>query len=277
MLITSSCSSQEQTDAQQTTEVIDKEVTKDVSSTIQQLMTYAKAIEHWGYGYTDNDENISKYDSLDIYNAKLKGFLIDIANKQPQILSADLEPLKDSTHLLIRKSTDKKLSIYSWDTENGGTMHFYDFVFQYATGSGSKAFYNETAESEPDPSVFYSDIYQIKTNNNKTYYLTVGNGRYSTKDMSSGITAYTIENDKLIEAPIFVTPKKTYSNISYFFDYFLSSSEGGQLINDIHLSNDNKKLYIPVVISKDEGDAITSKSLVYVFDGEKYVFDKNAQ
>ncbi len=280
MLIVSSCGSQEmreQHNELQTEVDNTHEHKEDLSAILQPIVSYAKAIQYWGYSYNDDNEEIDRYDSLDHYNKKLRTQLINIANTQPEILNADLSLLKDSTDLIIATSPDRKFNIYSWDEETGGTMHNYDYVIQYPITNGTKAFPKQQ-EEEYDPGVFFGHVHVIKNNVGKTYYLATYTGIYSTNDMGAGVKAFTIENDKLIDAPIFVTPNKTYSNISYNYNYFLSSNlETGEANNYIHLSDDNKKLYIPVVISKDKGDAVTNRSLVYVFDGEKYVFDKNAK
>jgi len=75
-------------------------------------------------------------------------------------------------------------------------MHDFENIFQFKSDDKiySKVNYDTVTLGEGGYTPFYSQIFKLKANN-KTYYLAVNNGIFSTKDASQSIKALTIENN----------------------------------------------------------------------------------
>ena len=214
-------------------------------------------------------------DSLDYYNEGLKHYLVSALSKQPLTLQTEFEDIS------VSSSEDKKFRIYWWDQEGGGTMHGYYSVVQYQTNNGVKAevIYPkdgtsmDMAENVDGPGFFYPKIYSVRTTNNNTLYLAIRNGRYMTWDVSSGIKAFTIYNDKIIDTiKVFKTSRGVLNAIDYVYNFFSNyDTKTNEEKHQIRLSPDKKKLYIPIVVELN----VTNRNLLYIFDGNNYVFDKN--
>jgi len=212
-------------------------------------------------------------DSLYATNAALLHYLQKICLK-PETLNAGFETIKSKTRMTILTSDDHKLRIYNWDSETGGTMHFFDAIAQYATGNETKVkVLNNIADNSEDDmhtGALYAGIYTMHTKDARTVYLVLSRGIYSSKDAANSIEAISIDGGVYKHIPFFKTKTKTLSSISFAYDNFLSTGDP-----NIRFSDDRSKLYIPVV-NKDN-EAATNKSLVYIFDGYQYVYDAHAK
>src|SRR5688572_169486 len=71
-------------------------------------------------------------DSLLIENALFKKLLIEYLKEDELTLTASFDTVVKAG-LLIASSDDHLFRIYSWDTQTGGTMRFYNNVYQYKT------------------------------------------------------------------------------------------------------------------------------------------------
>jgi hypothetical protein len=67
--------------------------------------------------------------------------------------------------------------------------------------------------------------------------------------------------------------KETVGEISFTCDLDVPGNEHAEM-PEIRISKDKRTIYIPV-INKD--DKVTTKDLVYKFDGNRFVYDKNAK
>lgn len=243
-----------------------------------------KEIEDSIVHYLDKLQKHSNYlgdaepDSLDKYNTELQNFLQISLTRQPLSLYAKFSG-SITKGMKIASSEDKKFRIYSWDTQNGGTMHGFNSVAQFQTrkGAQTEVLYNDTFINGEwsGPGFFYPKIYEIHSSDKKIYYLAIRDGMYSTKNVSTGIKAFAIENNRLNDSiKIFKTTKNTLNSIDCEYDYFSNYNEKSMKENHlIHLSKDKQILYIPII----DGEKMTEKYLVYKFDGTDYVFDKNGQ
>jgi hypothetical protein len=96
--------------------------------------------------------------------------------QQPDIANYDLDSLLKHEYLNITISEDKRLGIYSWYANNGGTWSMYDNVISYKTSTNSfKTHKDLTVESNPNSyypsSAKCKKIYKLKSTNNKDLYL----------------------------------------------------------------------------------------------------------
>src|SRR6516162_6778674 len=99
-----------------------KEIEKDLSD------TYSKIFPFY-YG---------NHDSLDFYSSLFSDKMHKYIGEYPSTLNYPFQSLIDSNDCTIVTSKDRLFRIYSWDTWLGGTMHFFENIYQY--GSGNRAF-----------------------------------------------------------------------------------------------------------------------------------------
>jgi len=195
------------------------------------------------------------------------------AGQNPDLLTAKLRRASENG-LGIATSTDKKMRIYSWDTNGGGTMHFFDSMAQYQVSGSDQTKVlmlhpeqKSTADhDDPDSGWYYSSIDPIHTNDGKTVYLAMGDGVFSTIDHGVCVEAYTIENGKLAKMPFFKTEKKLLNEIECYF-------HGADASDAIGLADKGTTLKIPLL--KGEG-VPTGKFLIYKFDGHRFVYKPGA-
>jgi hypothetical protein len=176
--------------------------------------------------------------------------------------------LIDSNAFEIVTSEDSLFRIYSWDTWTGGTMHFFNNVFQYSYNGKIKTEFLELDEG--DPSGFYSDIFTLRSGA-KTYYLAINNGMYSSKDVGESIRVFAIENGVLNKnVKLIKTTTGMTGTIEVYFDFFSGVDRPERPVRVIKYDKNKKIIYIPVVY---EDGKVTNKFIQYKFNGnyfEKY-------
>lgn len=212
-------------------------------------------------------------------NSKLLEYLKENGQKHPEMLTAKFAAA-DSFGMQILTSDDGQLRFYCWDDQTGGTARSFNTLVQYKTTTGSDVRVVNDASVEEEGAVssgaFYSEIHTIQTESHGKVYLVQTVAIGSSKDVIAGIGAYAIENGVLNDTvKMFKTAKGTLSDISYYYDRQTNvDDKTGDQKNTLHLSEDKKTLYVPVV---DNDGKVSGKSLVYKFDGNLFVFDKNAK
>lgn len=207
-------------------------------------------------------------DSLDKYSEQLRNKTIEVLSKNPGTLKYPFQMLIDSNVFKIVTSEDSLFRIYSWDTWTGGSMHFFENIFQYNYNGRVITEFLELTED--DPSGFFSDIFTLRSGD-KTYYLVINNGMYSTKDVVASIQVFRIENGKLNQnVKLIKTPSGMTSIISVEFDFFSVVDRPERPVRVIKYDKTKKIIYIAVV---HEDGKVTDKFIQYKFNGkyfEKY-------
>jgi hypothetical protein len=207
-------------------------------------------------------------DSLFKYSELLKNKTIELLSKNPATLKYPFQMMIDGNFFEIVTSEDSLLRIYSWDTWTGGTMHFFDNIFQYSYNG--KVITEFLELTEDDPSGFYSDIFTLRSGG-KTYYLVINNGMHSTKDIVSSIQVFTIEKGKLNQnVKLIKTSSGMTSMISVELDFFSVVDRPERPVRVIKYDKTKKIIYIAVV---HEDGKVTDKFIQYKFNGkyfEKY-------
>ncbi|MDB5153517.1 MAG: hypothetical protein JWR54_2268 [Mucilaginibacter sp.] len=111
------------------------------------LLKSFKKIDYWDQ-QRSKDTTMAWSDSLEkannVFAKKLKVYI----QKYPATVTYPFNSLVKE-HLEISSSTDGLFRIYSWDTETGGTMHFFENVMQYKSGTPINAVI-DTPKSEGD-------------------------------------------------------------------------------------------------------------------------------
>lgn len=219
--------------------------------------SYSKLLS---FRLSDNIEWDSIENQNNIFNNKINLYF----SEYPKTLTFPFDSLlKDNFDIVTSK--DKMFRIYSWDTWMGGTMHYFNNIYQYKIG--------ETVLSEfydydnGGPSCFYSQIYTLKANR-KTYYLAISNRILSTKDATQSIQVFTIENNALNDSVQLIKTKNgLISSIDINFDFFSVVDRPERPLKLIKYDNDSKVIYIPIVY---ENGKVTDRFILYKFTGQYF-------
>jgi len=231
------------------------------------LLSSFNKLEYWDHLQRKGTNGAS--DSLetanDVFEAKLKNYTV----KYPATITEPFTALKKA-HMDIFTSGDGLFRIYSWETWMGGTMRDFSNLMQYKTGQTTKAVLYTTTADVYVP--FYSNLYTFK-NGAKTYYLGIYNGIYSTKDVSTGIKIFAIENGKLNDdIKLIKTQSGLRNKLSYNYDFFSVVDIAIELRPTITFDEATKTIKLPLVNSKG---AITGKFILYKFNGQYFEKVKN--
>lgn len=195
-------------------------------------------------------------DSIEKYSDIATKNIIDLINNNPETLNFDFQKLAKKIKIITSK--DNKLRLYSWDTENGGTMHFFRNIYQYQTENEVKSFAQPLINLY-DTQSYCSAIYSTIINKKK-YYLVITNGVYSSSDLRQSVLAFHINEDGMLEpAMIFNTNDKLSHKIDVDYDFFSVKNQSQRPFQLITFDEKKNILYIPLV----EELKVTSKKLKY--------------
>lgn len=203
-------------------------------------------------------------DSVSFYSDKFEKEFTSFIKQNPATLNYPFKRLDSFCY--VRTSGDGNFRIYSWDTRTGGTMRFFRRIYQWK--AGGKVFAKVPGYEEGDAERFCSKIFTVAAN--KTYYLAVDNGIFSTKDAAQSISAYTIEGKKLVDtARVFKTKTKKLNRIDVEFDFFSVVDRPERPLELITYDDKKKIIYIPVVDGKGQ---VTKKNILYELRGSYFEF-----
>ena len=206
-------------------------------------------------------------DSTEYYSDKFGTEFKSFVKTNSATLSYSFKRLIDSNYCYIKTSDDGNFRIYSWDIWTGGTMHFFNQIYQYR--NNGKVFSKIPQYEEGDAGSFCSKIYTVGINN-KTYYLAISNGIYSTKDASQSISVFTIDNNKLVDTVnLFKTKTKRLNSIDVEFDFFSVVDRPERPVELITYDDQQKIIYIPVVNDKGQ---VTQRNILYQLKNNYFEF-----
>ncbi|MFL6373850.1 MAG: hypothetical protein ACJ73D_04200 [Pyrinomonadaceae bacterium] len=183
------------------------------------------------------------------------------------ILHYSFPKLKDKMY--IATSRDGRFRIYSWDLEDGGSMHNFENLFQYMGRSG------KVNMSMPGPDdgggFYYTDIFQTDGPSGPIYIVaSTSIGSHITA--TQAIETYTIDGDKLDDKAKFIKTTKGLTNsITFAYDPFSVMSYQPERL--VLWNAATKSFRFPVVIEdeKDQNGRVTKKYITYKFNGKYFV------
>lgn len=187
--------------------------------------------------------------------------------KNPSTLNYPFKKLNNKLYVVT--SDDSLFRIYSWDTWSGGTMHFFNNIFQFKSGKNvyTKLLFDSTGDEGGDPLSFYSDIFRLQVGQ-KIYYLCINNGMYSTKDVSESIKIFSIENDNLNDTVRLIKTNSGLQNeINVEYDFLSVVDRPERPLRVIKYDPSKKIIYIPIV--EDDGK-VTNRFIKYQFNGKYF-------
>lgn len=197
------------------------------------------------------------YDSLQFYSQRFDQKISAYLEKYPATFKHPFTQLKE--RCFITTAADGLLRVYSWDTWLGGTAHIFSSMAQFQ--SGEAIFLEEIGGMG-----FFSEIYMVKTPQ-KTYYLALSHGIFSTADAGQSLDAYTIEQNELRPVELFNTKGKMSTSISFEFDFFSVVERPERPMKLIKYDEQKKIISMPVIA---KNGAVTELFTRYRFNGKYF-------
>lgn len=235
---------------------------QNIAAIEKELDLSFQKINHW---YADLNHNRDSYDSLTVANNQFEKLLLKHTSNS-KTMRYDFKSLRKNG-LQISSSEDGRFRIYSWDTWNGGTMHFFKNVFQYE--SDNKVYSTTIGDnSEMNAQCFYYQINDI-ISQDKKYYLAQSTAIYSSALTSHNIKVFSIDNGKLnSDAQLIKTKSGIRNQLGYEIDLSAKSNWNNEIENyDIEYDDKNKIISIPLILDDYK---ITEKKIRYQFKGKYF-------
>jgi hypothetical protein len=233
----------------------------------QELVGHIKNIQKWStYGNDYNEALLLKENA--IFKEKLLKYTKMASTLKYQFSELD-------KYLYLATSEDGKFRIYSWDTEGGGTMHFFENVYQFQ-GKDGKVYSKSSNLKEGDAGAFVSDIFDVDTSNGKVY-LARFSSIFSNSDAYQSINLFKIEGNSLNDKIKLIKTKSGLTNkLGFEYDFFSVVDREERPIKLILYDKATKTIKIPVVIvDKDfRSGKVTGKFINYKFDGAYFLKQK---
>nr|WP_294862619.1 hypothetical protein [uncultured Fluviicola sp.] len=202
------------------------------------------------------------FDSLTFYTDLFSLKFFTLISRGYNTINYPFKALKDKYVCNVATSKDGKFRIYSWDSQTGGTMHFFNAIYQFKLGEN--AFTSWCHLDEGDPGCFYSEIFTLKAKK-KTYYLGIANGIYSTKDVGQSIQAFELTNTGVNDSiQLMKTPDGLRNSLDIAYDFFSVIDNSERPVAAIRY--DEKKKVISISTTNEKGEIVPGNKF-YRFNG----------
>ena len=206
----------------------------------------------------------NRNDSLIALNSrKFTDSITHLIQKNANTFHYPFELLQKENALNLITSPDKKLRVYSWDNHLGGTMRFFNQIFQFQSNNQIAT---EIHLAEQDPQAFFSKIYEAK-NDKETFYLVISNSILWSSYHVQHINAYKIADNKLQDVSIFKTKKELLSSISVEFDFVSVVERSERPVELIKFEGNILKIALV-----DNNQNVTNKNLIYEWNGNLFTY-----
>jgi len=215
----------------------------------------------------------SDYDVLSDENKSIRAAFLKYG-KRRDVLTYAFPRLRDK--LFITTSADGKLRTYSWDSEEGGTMHDFYTVYQFKGKSGTVHSWAEpfTESLEfRDAGTFVTEIFQTPSSAGMIYLATstfIG----STSLAGQFIDAMKIDGERLNRDPkVIRTRSGLTSSINFEYDFFSVVDHPERPVKLVFYDKAKSEFRFPVVIADEKTGVgeVTDKFITYRFNGRYFV------
>ena len=194
--------------------------------------------------------------------------LLEFTSQHPSTLKYRFPKLRELVN--IKESSDNGLRIYTWDTLQGGTMHFFGVVYQFQGVDGVTS--QSSFWDEGDPAGLIKDVSSIKTRNG-TVYMATFLSILSTSLRGQTMHAYQVKGNTLSEGiKIFKTKSGPVSSLGFSYDFFSVVNNPAPREELFNFDPRRREIRFPVVIESKEipQGKVTKRNIVYKFDGEYF-------
>ena len=200
----------------------------------EELIKEFEKIEFWYDSARFDPGNFDLWDSVFSANDIFSEKLMHCSTKYPATLNYEFEELKERL-IDIETSLDGKLRAYSWDDCTGGTMRFYEGLFQYETDEGVFA-----CEVDSNRAYGVRKIISLDTNNLYLVFLRVIGSSIEIYDEAR---VFRIEKNSLNDKLALIETEEGFrNNIGYWFLYAskIEWAEDSELLT--HYNKESKEL-----------------------------------
>ncbi len=201
---------------------------------------------------------------LAVSSKQFTNSLTSLIKNNNSTLSYPFEKLQKENALKMATSADKKLRVYSWDNNSGGTMRFFNQIYQFDANGNITV---NTSLASNDSQAYFSKIYTVQNKNTESIYLVISNSILSSKYAVQHINAYKIESESLKEIAIFQTKTKTLNHITVEFDFFSVVDRPERPVELITFNNNQLKIAFI-----DDNQKVTNKNLIYQWNGNVFIY-----
>jgi len=233
-----------------------------------ELLGHLNALEK-----ASNYGGTSDYDVMAKENQALRSALLKYGTRA-DVLAYSFPKL--ARKWAITTSSDRKLRAYSWDSEEGGTMHDFVTVYQFRTKSGKTRTwadpYTQSMEGRGG-GAYVQDIFETDTNQG-TIYLEVAAFIGSTSFGGQIISALKIDGEKLDRDPkVIRTRSGMTSSISFEYDFFSVVDHPERPVKLVYFDASKKAFRFPIVIQdkRTPQGRVTNRFITYRYDGKHFV------
>ncbi len=229
----------------------------------RELVTHLKNIDNWSMKTDRTGEDLSEAIGREdaVFRTKLLKY-----TKRRSTLNYGFRKLAKQMH--IATSPDGKFRVYSRDTRMGGTMRFFETIYQFEGEDGRVHSQLDNLE-EGDPGGFVSDVFELVTKTGKVYLVRVSS-ILSTSDSHQSLEIFRIEGDSLDDdAKLIKTDSGLTNSIGFSYDFFSVVDRKERPLKLINFDPSTKTITIPVVTFDSEfsGGRVTGEFINYQFTG----------
>ncbi len=220
-----------------------------------------------------NYNGASDYDVLGKENQAIRSALLKYGVRADILKYAFTRLHKQAT---LTTSKDGNLRTYSWDSEEGGTMHDFYTVYQFRGKSGKVHTWAEPYSQDLEKrgaGGFVQQIFQADTGAGPIY-LTVSTSIGSTSLGGQTISALKISGEGLDRNPKLIKTSSGFKNsITFQYDFFSVVDHPERPIRLFFFDETKKSFRFPVVIQdkKTPQGRVTNRFITYRFDGKYFV------
>ncbi|MDM7920730.1 MAG: hypothetical protein QUS14_00405 [Pyrinomonadaceae bacterium] len=236
----------------------DEQMEAELVAGIKDLQAYST------YGGNYDDEKLTK--AQEAFEAKLLKY-----TKDPSSMKFAFRELGE--HLSIASSDDGMLRVFSWDLEDGGTMHRFARVYQFQAANGEVYSRIDPVVEEGMGRGYVHHVYSLDTSSGRLYIL-CSLVIASSKVQQQSADIYKIVGATLRDDLKLIRTKAGLTNALRFeYDNFSVIDRNRRPEDLISFDEGTRTLKIPVVINDEDhpdGD-VTDKTISYRFTGKYFV------
>ncbi len=227
------------------------------------IKLYAKVNDNSAYKGDNNSDLLEKA------NVEFKAKILEYT-KVASTLKHKFDDL--DKEITITTSEDGKFRAYSWDRLDGGTMHFFETVYQFQ-GKNGKVYSNSVETEEGNAGGFVYKIFDVETKLGNVY-LACSYGIGSTQDRFESVGLYRIDGNNLNDkVKLFKTKSGLTNSIGFSYNFFSVLDKKKDSTDLMFYDKKTKVLKIPIVIEDKEfpNGRVTDKFISYKFNGTYFV------
>ena len=237
----------------QTPEIIEKEL----------LGLYEKVNENSAYKSNSDSELLGKA------NEDFKRKVLQYT-KTPAALKYKFEKL--AKVIFISTSEDGKFRVFSWDRLDGGTMHFFETVYQFQ-GTDGKVYSTSRELEEGDAGSFVYDVFTVDAKSGKLY-LVCTTSMVSTQDSYQNLRLFRVKGNKLDEPVKLIKTKSGLTDsVGFGYNFFSVVDRPERPIRLFVFDKKSNTFKFPVIIEDEKfpNGRVTDKFISYRFNGTYFV------